>query len=434
QLAKQLEIARRHWEALHNHEEHLVRVAPAGPWLDSCEAVPRVARQLEALEARTKQLERWCSHWDALKQELRNLDANMADVLQRVEAAASSSHQPSSQEQVFKEKLDQLNQAINASSKCLEQVTSDCVATESEAAKKCVEQFASCCEELDRRKKREDEKAVSKPSGNAAEQLKQQNEESQRHKDDCDGLLRYGTLQQSTLRLNGMAGLQQEFDVRLEEFILWLDNMEAYLTSAIVPAEAQRELKLLNDKKQDVTEHGEPLKQLQTTLGDLLKHYHDLVPAADQDKAKEQLADAEKRWQALAPLIEERRNRLSAANTLWEEVKQLAGRLANVRTAEETLGRTFGGDLESLLQTVETLERLLPEVQEIEIPLNNVSRRYESLVQDCPVDESLGAYVDQLHDDWLARRRSVRESLGSYRERRTPGSCGTPCGSSSCCG
>uniref|UniRef100_A0A224Z1Y3 Microtubule-actin cross-linking factor 1 n=1 Tax=Rhipicephalus zambeziensis TaxID=60191 RepID=A0A224Z1Y3_9ACAR len=476
QLAKQLEEARRHWEALHSHEEHLVCVAPAGPWLDEVVKQSRESlRRLEALEARARDLERWCSHWDVLKQELHNLDANMADVLQGVEAVASSSHQPHSQELVSKERLDRLNQAIDASSKCLNQVTSDCVATESEAvrshiehtskaakalleygkfspdqkeqAKKCVEQFASCCEELDRRKKREDEKAASQPSGDAAEQLKQQNEESQRHKDDCDGLLRYGTsigtllldedirkaldsqlaavkqscnetegtLQQSTLRLNGMAGVQQEFDVRLEEFILWLDDMEAYLTSTIVPAEAQRELKLLNDKKQDVAEHSEPLKQLQTSLGDLLKHYHDLVPTADQDKAKEQLADAEERWQALIPLIEERRNRLSAANALWEEVKQLAGRLANVRTAEETLGRTFGGDLESLLQTVEAFERLLPEVQEIEVPLNNVCHQYENLVQDCPVDEGLGAYIDQLRDDWLARRRSVRESLERYR-------------------
>ncbi|XP_037501101.1 uncharacterized protein LOC119374974 [Rhipicephalus sanguineus] len=204
--------------------------------------------------------------------------------------------------------------------------------------------------------------------------------ESQRHKDDCDGLLRYGAsigtllldedirkaldsqlaavkescnktegnLQQSALRLNGVAGLQQEFDVRLEEFLLWLDDMEAYLASTIVPAEAQRELKLLDDKKQDVSEHGEPLKQLQTSLGDLLSTTMTSYLVKISDKAKEQLADAERRWQALAPLIEERRNRLSAANVLWEEVKQLAGRLANVRTAEETLGRTFGGDLESL--------------------------------------------------------------------------------------
>ncbi|KAL1429835.1 hypothetical protein MTO96_015696 [Rhipicephalus appendiculatus] len=477
QLAKQLEEARRHWEALHSHEEHLVRVAPAGPWLDEVVKQSRESlRRLEALEARARDLERWCSHWDALKQELHNLDANMADVLQGVDAAASSLHQPHSQELVSKERLDRLNQAIDASSKCLNQVTSDCVATESEAvrshiehtskaakalleygkfspdqkeqAKKCVEQFASCCEELDRRKKREDEKAESQPSGDAAEQLKQQNEESQRHKDDCDGLLRYGasigtllldedirkalgsqlaavkqscnetegTLQQSTLRLNGMAGVQQEFDMRLEEFILWLDDMEAYLTSAIIPAEAQRELKLLNDKKQDVAEHGEPLKQLQTSLGDLLKHYHDLVPTADQDKAKEQLADAEERWQALDTADRGTPKQIKCLRiALWEEVKQLAGRLANVRTAEETLGRTFGGDLESLLQTVEALESLLPEVQGIEVPLNNVCHRYENLVQDCPVDEGLGAYIDQLRDDWVARRRSVRESLERYR-------------------
>ncbi|KAH7972892.1 hypothetical protein HPB52_018499 [Rhipicephalus sanguineus] len=248
-LAKQLEEARRHWEALHSHEEHLVRVAPAGPWLDEVMKQSRESlRRLEALEARARDLASWCSNWDALKQELHNLDVNMADVLQGVQAAASSSHQPRLQEPVSKE--------------------------------------------------------------------------SQRHKDDCDGLLRYGAsigtllldedirkaldsqlaavkescnktegnLQQSALRLNGVAGLQQEFDVRLEEFLLWLDDMEAYLASTIVPAEAQRELKLL--------------------------------------------------------------------------------------------------------------DRLLPEVQEIEVPLINVCRRYESLIQDCPVDEGLGTYIDQLRYDW----------------------------------
>ncbi|XP_037500785.1 uncharacterized protein LOC119374684 [Rhipicephalus sanguineus] len=112
-LAKQLEEARRHWEALHSHEEHLVRVAPAGPWLDEVMKQSRESlRRLEALEARARDLASWCSNWDALKQELHNLDVNMADVLQGVQAAASSSHQPRLQEPVSKERLDQLNQAV----------------------------------------------------------------------------------------------------------------------------------------------------------------------------------------------------------------------------------------------------------------------------------------------------------------------------------
>ncbi|XP_037575559.2 myosin-4-like [Dermacentor silvarum] len=494
-LSKQLEEVRCRWKALHSHEEHLARIAPAGPWLDEVVKQSRESlRRLEALEARERDLERCCSHWDALKQELRNLDASMANALQGVQTATSSSQQPHSQELVSKEKLDQLNQAVEATSKCLDKVTLGCVATEAEAvkshiahtskaakalsecgrfspdqkeqSKKCVAEFTSSCKELDRRKKQKDDKAASKPSGDAAEWVKQLSEESQRHKDDCDRLLRYGesigtllldedirkeldsqlaavkqssndaegTLQQSTLRLNGVAGLQQEFDVRLEEFLLWLDDMEASLTSTIIPAEAQREMKLLNAKKQEVAEHSEPLKQLRTSLSDLLKHYHDLMPSADQDRAEEQLADTERRWQALAPLVEERQNRLSAANALWEEVKQLAGKLANLRTAEETLARTFGDDLESLFRTVEALERLLPEVQELAVPLNNICRRYENLVQDCPVDEAFTHTSTSCATTGSQGDARCGTLWNATVERHTLGSCGTACGSSSCYG
>ncbi|KAK8779260.1 hypothetical protein V5799_019403 [Amblyomma americanum] len=471
-LAKQLEEARSLWRILRDHEEHLARVTPDGPWLSEARKQPRESlHRLELLEAKANDLERRCSQWKLLKQELQNLDTDMADAL----GAVPSSQQPSSREQVPKEKLDRLNQAIEASNKSLDKVTSDGIATEAEVvkshiehtskaagalsgcgkfspsqkeqAKKSLAQFASSHEELDRLRKQEEEKAASKPSDSGTEWLKQRNEESQRLKEDYEELLRYGesigtllvdedirkeldshlsavkqscsdaegTLQQNTLRLNGAAGLQQELDVRLEEFLLWLDSTEAFLNSTIMPAGAQRELKLLNAKKQEVADHREPLGQLRTSLDDLLKYYHDLVPTPYQDNAREQLTDAEMRWHALAPLLEERRKRLCAVNALWQEVEQLAGKLAQVQSAEAGLAHTVGDKLQNLYRAISALEALEPELQELEAPLKNAYNQYENLVQDCPVDDSLHKSITKTYNGWLARRRSVQDSLERFR-------------------
>ncbi|CAN8000052.1 unnamed protein product [Ixodes hexagonus] len=476
-LPEQLAEADSQWEALQGHEDALIGGWRPGPWLDQARTqAQEVHQRLEALVARTKNLAPLCCHWSQLRWRLAEVDNGLSGALEVLRGDPASDQQ---QDEQLTASLSQLSQAVTAARGSLATVEKECTSTEAEAtachiqltdragkvlgrrgqfltnqrlgARKCLDSLSKACDELEVPTGKGAETSSSAKPEDPKTRAARLSRELQRHKGDYESVLRCGEFLLSLLRgtehqeplksrlatvrqtwntieedsrrnsqrLNETAALQQEFDIRLQALLFWLDGSEAALEAAIAPEDAEREQAAVNALKQEVAERSESLEQLQTISDALLKYYHDVVPLARQDETGKELQDAERRWKALGPLLELRLARILAARTLWKDLQRLLRRLAELRSRERELleaGSSADQDsLQDLCQTVKDLEALQPELEEVGSSLNAILVRYRELAQGGPTNDTVHTSLARGLGDWRSSTDSVQEELERLR-------------------